>query len=250
MTTIGRLRRLSASALLAGFLTGLCLRAEEGAPPEAQAPKTAGLEIDVKKLEVRADATVCLDAGILEYLACLPDTFEHEALFRVRCKPSELHLGLLLIGLKPCPIDPLGLWRRKARDTSRSRVRIEVEYEQEGKKQRLGLSRLLVNRRQRSAAVPDAWVFTGSFFGRRGDRRVYAADVAGGVIGLGQDDASVLQLGEDLGNPYQGDEQGLEVDTNTVPAKGTPVQLIVTPHRPEAREKPEPGAAGAEIPPG
>ncbi len=49
----------------------------------------------------------------------------------------------------------------------------------------------------------------------------------------------MLQFGERLGNPYQGDEQGLEINADTVPAKGTKVQLIFTPLPPQSLEKQE-----------
>jgi len=230
-----------------GCGTGLFIWAGEGAPPGTDTIKSAGIQLDVKNREVQVEATVCLDRGILEYLVCLPNTFEHEAIFCVRCKPSVLHLSLLAVGLEPCPLDPIGLWRGKAREQPRSRVHIEVEYEKDGKKQRSRISEFLVNRQQRDVVVPDEWVFTGSYFGRRKDKPVYAADVAGGVIGLGLEGASVMQFGEDLGNPYQSDEQGLEINTHKVPAKGTKVQLIFTPVQPKPREKQEAGATGKDV---
>jgi len=240
--------RLRWALLMFGCVSCLAVRAGEEAPSGAEALKSAGIELDVKKREVRVEATVCLSQGILEYLICLPNTFEHEAIFSVRCKPSVLHLGLLAIGLEPCPIDAFGLWREKARENPRARVSIGVEYETDGKKQRRRISELLVNRQKRDAAVPDDWVFTGSFFGKRADQRVYAADVMGGVVGLGQEGASVLQFSEELGNPYQDDEQGLEVNTDTVPAKGTKVVLIFTPapQKPQEQEKPEASKKEAE----
>jgi hypothetical protein len=241
--------RLLAALLMLGCGTGLFVwGAEEGAPLVAETLKTAGIQLDVKNHEVRVEATVCLAQGILEYLVCLPNTFEHEAIFCVQSKPSVLHLSLLAVGLEPCPLDPLGLWREKAREQPRSRVRIEVEYEKDGKKQRSRISEFLVNRQQKDAVVPDECVFTGSYFGRRADKRVYAADVMGAVIGLGLDDASVMQFGDDLGNPYQGDEQGLEINTDKVPAKGTKVQLIFTPVQPKPQEGQESaGANGKDV---
>lgn len=73
-----RLKCVLPTLLVAGSLTGLAAGAAEEAPAEAKALKEAGIEIDAKKHEVRVDATVCLAEGILEYLVCLPDTFEHE----------------------------------------------------------------------------------------------------------------------------------------------------------------------------
>lgn len=210
----------------------LCLTAwaEEESNPEAKALKLAGIELDVKKHEVRVDGTVCLDKGVLEYLVCLPNTFEHEAVFSIKCKPSVLHLSLLAIGLEPHAFGVGEDWWADAREQPKSRVRIEVEYEKDGKKLRRPISEFLVNRERKDGVVADSWVFTGSFFGRREDKRIYAADVTGAVIGLCQEGASVLQYGEQAGIPYQGEDQGLEVNTDTVPAVGTKVSLIFTRH--------------------
>jgi hypothetical protein len=238
--------RLRSVLPMLGCLAGLPAWAGEGAPFGAEALKSAGIELDVKKREVRVEATVCLTQGILEYLVCLPNTFEHEAIFCVRCKPSVLHLGLLAVGLEPDPFGGEEDSSRKTREQPGSHVCIEVEYEKDGKKQRRRISEFLVNRQQRDAVVPDVWIFTGSYFGRREDKRVYAADVMGGVVGLGMERVSVLQFGEQLGNPYQGDEQGLEVNADTVPAKGTKAQLIFTPAQQKPQEKQEPAATGKE----
>jgi hypothetical protein len=232
--------RLCSLLLMLGCLAGLCVWAEEGAPSGAEALKSAGIELDVKKHEVRVEATVCRTEGILEYLVCLPETFEHEAIFCVRCKPSVLHLGLLAIGLEPSAFGGEVEWSGAVRDQSKSRVRIDVEYEKDGKKQRQAISEFLVNRQGKDAVVRDVWIFTGSFFGRREDKRIYAADVMGGVVGLGMERVSVLQYGEQLGNPYEGDEQGLEVNADTVPAKGTKVALIFTSVQQASKEKQEP----------
>lgn len=221
-----RLGCLLPAVLVVGNLTGLAARAEEKPSPDLTALKAAGIDIDVKKREVRVDATVCLDRGILEYLVCLPETFEHEAVFCAKCKPSVLHLSLLAIGLEPHAFMADGEWWVKARESNRSRVRIEVEYEKDGKKLRRPISEFLVNREKKDGVVQNAWIFTGSFFYRKDGKIRYAADTTGALIGLCQEGASVLQYGEQAGIPYQGEDQGLEVNTDTVPAVGTKVSLV------------------------
>jgi hypothetical protein len=228
--------RLVSVLLVLGHLAGLPVGAGEGDPSEAAALRLAGIEFDIKNREVRVEATVCLNRGILEYLVCLPQTFEHEAIFCIRGKPSVLHLGLLAIGLEPYPFDGAADWWETAREQPRSRVRFEVEYENDGKKLRRPVSDWLVNRGSRGSAVSSVWIFTGSFFGRREGQRVYAADVAGGVVGLGQEGASVLQFGERTGNPYQDKEQGLALNENAVPVKGTKVKLVFAPYEDKAQD--------------
>jgi hypothetical protein len=232
--------------LALGGAAGLPAWAEEKAALDAGALKAAGIQLDAKKREVRVEATACLDRGVLEYVVCLPGTFEHEAVFCARCKPSVLHLALLAIGLEPYAFEADDDWWAKAREQPRSRVRIEVEYDQEGKTLRRPISQFLVNRELKDGVVPDAWVFTGSFFGRRDGKRIYAADLAGGVIGLCSEQASVLQFGEKIGNPYHGEELGLELNAGTALAKGTKVCLIFTPHQEKEHQSATPGKDGAQ----
>lgn len=214
--------------------------AEEDAARLGNLLKAAGVELDVKNHQVRIDATVCLTEGILEYIVCLPDTFEHEAIFSMRCKPSMLHLSLLAIGLEPCPIDDMGLWRMRARKQAKVRMNIAVEYEEDGKTLRRDLSEFLADRKNPDKRVPDEWIFTGSFFARKGERRVYAADASGSVIGLGLDGTSVIQFGKEMGNPYEDDDAGLEIRSDEVPAQGTKVKLIFSPTNVNAPENGKP----------
>lgn len=229
--------------LLVGVTTA-AIRAEESAPQSPVAVmKSAGIALDVKKREVRIDAIVCLQRGILEYMVCLPNTFEHESIFSTHCTPSLLHLTLLTIGVEPCELDASGDWEKKICEKAQGRVRFEVEYEQDGKKVRRDVHELLVNRQGKEIETPVVWVFTGSFFGDRDNKRVYAADSVGSVVGLGLDGTSVLQIGKRTGNPYKGSDSGLKVNSDTMPARGTKVQLVFTPY---AEKLQQAGATSSE----
>ncbi|MCY3022044.1 MAG: YdjY domain-containing protein [Planctomycetota bacterium] len=238
--TVKDVRVLLLSLLILGGGTCPVAWGEDAEGPDAKTLKASGIELDIKKHEVRLDATVCLDRGILEYLVCLPGTFEHEAVFSTKCKPSQLHLALLAIGLVPCSFAPEEEWWAKARENKQARVNIEVEYEQEGKKQRRRISEFLVNRERKDGVVSDSWVFTGSFFYKEDDKNHYAADSTGAVIGLWVAGASVLQYGERAGIPYRGADQGMEINTQTTPAKGTKVRLIFAPHADKSKQAEQP----------
>lgn len=217
--------------------TFLALGAEEDAEVKPDPFKAFGVDLDVGNRQVRLNAEICCTQGVLEYIVCLPDAFEHESILRTSCKPSVLHMCLLAIGLEPRSLDVLEELREKVETgqvkEKNSSVSIEVEYEKEGKKIRRPISDLFVYRNNKEKKVPaNNWQFTGSFFGHQNGKPVYAADVNGGVIGLRQDQSSVLQYVEEVGNPYDDEEKGLEINAAIVPEKGSKVQLIFTAHQP------------------
>jgi hypothetical protein len=226
---VGKARWSLLLLLLVGSVTCRVASAEDAGALDGKALKVSGIEVDIKKREVRLDATVCLSRGILEYLVCLPGTFEHETIFTVKCKPSQFHLALLAVGLVPRPFIPDEKWWEKAQEDKQARVSVAVEYDQDGKKQRRRITEFLVNRERQDGTVPDRWIFTGSAFYNEDGKTRYAADATGIVIGLIPRGAAVIQLGQKVGIPYRGDDQGLEINTDTIPAVGTAVHLVFTP---------------------
>ena len=60
-----------------------------------------GIQADRSRGEVRVPAMVATNAGWLEQMVCGLDTREHESLLVVAVRPSDIHAGLLLIGLEP-----------------------------------------------------------------------------------------------------------------------------------------------------
>lgn len=187
-----------------------------------------GVAVDVSKHEVYLDATVCLRRGILEYLICAKHTFEHEAVFAAEGKASHLHLGLLLIGGEPYAYSPTPDWPELVRQHPASHLAITVEYDDQGVRQRRRLSQFARNRERADGVVADRWAFAGSVFYERDGKEYYAADSAGGIVGLLFKGASVVQYGENLGVPYQGEDQGLECNEDAIPPLGTAVRVIFT----------------------
>lgn len=200
--------------------------------------KESGLEVDLEEREVRMKAKICLSQGILEYLVCLENTFEYESMFSTKCKPSTLHLALLLIGRVPCPLRGVdALWWGGAREADRARVSLEIEYEERGEKQRHRVSELMASREQEEGAVPDNWVFIGSMFVKQEGKNLYAADHSGVVVSVWPNGSSVIQFAEKTGNPYQGDDLGIEVDAEAIPPVGTEVKLVFTPYNGKEKKK-------------
>lgn len=63
--------------------------------------KFPGLAINLKEQSVDVDATVCLDSGMLELIACTKDSKEHEAIIAINAKAIHIHTALLLLRAKP-----------------------------------------------------------------------------------------------------------------------------------------------------
>ena len=236
MATISFLCRLVVVVLMVA-LGAPAASSDEAAPASGLTQLGPGVAVDVGKREVYLDATVCLRRGILEYLICAKQTFEHESIFAAEGKASHLHLGLLLIGGEPCAYSPTSDWPELARQHPASHLSITVEFDEQGVRQRRSLNQFARNRERADGVVADSWVFTGSVFFEHDGKELYAADSTGGIIGLLAKGASVIQYGEHLGVPYQGDELGLECKIEAIPPAGTPVRVIFS-----LRDRPAPSS--------
>ncbi|MFO0874751.1 MAG: YdjY domain-containing protein [Phycisphaerales bacterium] len=71
------------------------------APPRTLIDLAPGVRVDRRRGVVEVYAVVCIETGLLEQIACAPQTREHEALVSVRARPRDVHAGLLLLGLAP-----------------------------------------------------------------------------------------------------------------------------------------------------
>lgn len=185
-----------------------------------------GIAVDAAKREVHLEATVCLRQGILEYLVCQRQSFEHESIFVTAAKPSLLHTALLLIACEPFAFSEDGDWHRQAGERRAARLAIEVEFTRDQVVHRRRLSQFARNRERADGVVGDQWIFTGSVFLQQDGEEHYAADHTGGVIGLTPKGASVVQSGERTGIPYHGDERGLDCRSDEIPPVGTAVRII------------------------
>ena len=198
--------------------------------------KLPGVTLNRETFEVRIDAEVCLTTGILEYVVCRPNTFEHEAIFTTEAKPELVHAALLLAGLEPTPqVRGLAdIWWEKALKNPLSRVMIEVTWEEEGKEKRATLNSLMQGRDDQpddanpGKKVEEAWVFAGSFMdtNRETGKRFYAANASGILVGIWPDPSTVIQYGIASGNPYEAKDLGMAINEELVPPVGTKVELV------------------------
>ena len=87
------------------FALALILIVAGCAVPQARAEGKKGklphVEFDAQKREVRVECEALNVDAPLEFFCCVTGTNEHESILRTLARPSDIHIGLLAIGLKP-----------------------------------------------------------------------------------------------------------------------------------------------------
>lgn len=206
-----------------------------------------GLAMDVSTGSLYIAGTIAIDAHdpdrpvvFLEWLACLPDSREHEAIVLTRVKPSLVHAAALALGWqagKPGTWDWTGdqiVGHPPEGESVEVRVISEGTSVQGAGAQGAGsepalLTSWVLNRRTgRTLTQEDAsgsFIFAGSRMDRAG--RQYDADVSGGLVGLACFGNEVFAYSR-LFNPDAGVEEPVWMaNPAAVPPVGTKVTLII-----------------------
>ncbi len=208
----------------------------ETLPGEAtdKQPKLEHIVIDREHGHIDVEAQVTLREGEwLELLACTKGK-EHESILTMQARPSQVHLALLMLGLKPG--HPMR-WQRddqaeggyKIVEATGPKVAITLLYEKEGKTIEVPAHEWVVNRNTGKTLPDNIWLFTGSSFEKIEDeeREIYAADVNGTAITLvtfGDD-----LLARDTKMTNQNDEATWIARTRFIPPLETKVTIRLTP---------------------
>jgi hypothetical protein len=177
------------------------------------------------KKSIVATGKVSLTEGILEFIAVEAKGRDYESLLTLDCRPSALKFALLLLGCEESA-EPKAAAPGKQPGAA---LIIEVEWQVAGKAKRVLVEELLRDRKTKKSPAALPWVFSGSYFGVNPltNREVFMADEEGAHIAMWWQPAMLVNVANDYGNPYRGDEQGFEVRTESIPPKGTPIKLIL-----------------------
>ena len=207
-------RRAAVAALLALTAAG---------PATAPAGRLPHLAVDARGRTVRVDCEAVAADYPLEFLAVVTGTNEYEALVRSDVKPSDLHLALLLIGLRPgSPVHYSEATKAWLPPTGPP-VDVWFEYQKDGQPQRLPAYRLMRDIHTKAAAQPFTWCFTGS----RTYDGVYAADQTGSLVGVINNENSVLDVPALRGRALEA--RDYERNAELLPPAGTPVTMVLSP---------------------
>jgi len=218
-------------ALAAGLACGQ--PAGETAPEPSTRPsertlRLKHLRIDRARRRVVVQAAVSLRRGALEFLLCKEGTKDYESLLTTQAAPSSLHAALLALGLapglpaqwaapaggKPVFVPPKG-----------AMLQIELRWKgADGRRRQVPATDWMVVASTGKRPPPTRWVFVGSDL--LDDGR-YWADVEGHHVSVANFGSSVIDV------PFESSDQTalLEFASNAeaVPAKGTPVEVVITP---------------------
>lgn len=214
-----------------------------------------GIRWDRNLARIAVDGSVCLEDGILEYVAVIPGGKEYESFLRLNCRPMHLQQVMLMAGYEigepdeaargdyageskrdadapPAATPPKGYWSKSVGTPNQVAIEIEVQDEA-GVWNRKPIETFLIDRETGQPPKQLRWVFTGSYFveGSADQPGFFAADRAQSVIALWYDPTCLLNLSGDVGNPYRGDDAGLEVGRAGRLQRDTPVRLILRPGR-------------------
>jgi len=228
-------------AALAGIVAAL-LALAAGAPLVAKEAKPAadndiviktlpGIIVDTKAKEVRLTGAVCLQKGPLELFVCSQGSREYESVIVVKAKPSHVTFALALLGLAPGNPGLRtegGAFSPPAGAVLEITARWSVEKTENGAK-KTGAREIPAWKFLKLAGSDQAldrpleWVYVG----QPSQEALVAADREGSVVCLSNFLEAVIDV------PFESTSVNAdllyEADFNTVPPKGTPVELIIRP---------------------
>ncbi len=220
------------------------------AVPELKLPS---LTINAKERCVDIEATVCLDKGALELIACTKGGKEHESIIAVGATPVHIHTALLLLGAKngnPAMRKPINDEATRWVDVPPKGDLIEVFLELKdpaGKLTERPISDFVTRSAEHARSpgtvpaeggqiprFPSTFIFAGSLLiDNEQGPKTYLAERSGHVISIATFGDEVLCLPE-----VHSHENGAlmwSIDPTHLPKKGTPVTL-----RLRLKKSPEP----------
>ena len=201
----------------------VCLAAAAAGPATRPATPLPHIKVDTAKREVRVDCEAVSADYPLEFLAVVTGTNEYEAVVRSEVRPSDLHLALLMVGLKPGEPVRYSEATKAWLPPSGPPVDVWFEYAKDGKPRRVPAYRWMRDVHTHRAATAFTWVFTGS----RTVDGVYAADQTGSLVGVINNENSVLDVGALRGRALEA--RDYERNTDLMPPTGTPVVMVLSP---------------------
>lgn len=220
---------------LAGPVSGSAMFQPSPPPPFAQetaAPaikmvepgvfEVGGVRIFKKEGKVEFPAEVNMDTGLLEYLVVGNAGKLHESLLRTKVEPYSLQVALLLLGLEGT-VNPLAAQGDPTTPTG-DPVSILVRPSGSRADQSTRIEQWVLRKDKPMDSVN--WIFTGSVV----HNGVFMAQIEKSIVAVYHDPMAMI----DNPSPEGGSDEVWFARKGTVPAPGTPVDVVI---QKQTREK-------------
>lgn len=207
---------------------------DESGKPAPKLPEPKGAKrlskaedvwVDAKKREVIVDGYISLREGVLEMLACIAGTKEHESVIGVASRAQTIHAALLAVGAKSGkPVQ----FRPEFKPPTGSEIDIEVRWLDDKGKWQSTRAQEWIQDSKTKKPMTQPWVFAGSTFWKdpENGKEFYMAE-SGDLICVSNFTTAMLDI------PIESSQsnEGLMFEANTakIPPLGTPVRMVLTP---------------------
>jgi len=229
-----------------GFWLALFIPAMAAAPAtEPSVGHLPNVEIDAAKKQVRVECEALNARMPLEFFCVTIGGPEHETVLRTAAKPSDVHFGLLALGLVPG--EPAHY--QETTDTwyppTGTPLAIECQFIRDGQMVTMPANRLMRSVKTQQEMPPQTWVFDGSRVLPDGQ---YAANLTGYVVSIVNFDMTMIDVPELASN--SNDTLEWEFNPAICPRTGTPVTMIIEPAPQGPATRPGKTLRGSEFFPG
>lgn len=188
------------------------------------------IRLDKKNHQISFPATVNQRVGLIEYLLVNEKGKTHESLLATALQPHDIHVAMLLIGLKedtkansretvpPSAIDPSYL--HSAPKLKGSPVLLSLAWTQDGKQKQAAMEDWVYNEQTHHAMSLGPWIYNGSLI----ENGVFLADGELSIIAVITDPTALVN---NTRKGYDNDEIW-QVQEEAVPPLDTPVEITIT----------------------
>ncbi|MDD5262657.1 MAG: YdjY domain-containing protein [Methylacidiphilales bacterium] len=190
-----------------------------------------GILLQKKKHRILFPGTLNQRDGLIEYVLVGEKGKTHESLLATKVQPHDIHMALLLIGLKqdtkdnpnetapPSAIDSQYL--QSAPKLKGAPVLLSVAWTQEGKRREVPVEDWILDLKTNHPMSRGLWTYNGSLIDENG---VFLADQELSIVAVVTDPIALVN------NPRQGynDDQIWQVLKDAAPPLNTPVVISIT----------------------
>jgi hypothetical protein len=187
-----------------------------------------GVTLDKKNHRISFAATVNQTVGLVEYLLVNEKGKVHESLFATKVLPHDIHLALLLIGLKDptanakAPVPPEAIdsnYLHAAPKLKGPTVRMTVTYMQDGVQKEIPAEDWILNLETNQPMTQGAWTYNGSLV----QDGIFLADQELSIVAVITDPTALVN------NPRKGyDNDEIWQIKAGIPPIDTPIEIAIT----------------------